>query len=330
MAVGAAYFYQGELARSLEVYDEALGLLFEVENSALTASSLVNVALMLVRKGDLRLARYRAEGGMLLAREIGLQDTIGGSSLVLGWIDTLQGNLAAAFRSFDRAEAAFRELGDPKYLAWLCWHRGQALVLRGELEAARRQHEEALALRRQLGVKGFVAESQAALAALDLVAGRPAQAAAEAEDAVAQFAADRQADSEAWAQSLLAEALAAQGRTAEAAPVMARALALTSSGQSRIINIAVRRRAILFQARSEKTLSPTDARRALDGLLAEAAAAEMTVERLELLLAQQLLARGPADRLVPQLRAAAQEARDRDLGLLAEKIDKALQPEGAP
>lgn len=326
MAMSNAYFYKGDIEHSLDASREAHELLLEIENSALAAANLCNMALILVRRGDLDLARLHAEAGVLLSREIGLQDSTGGGLITLGWIAILQGDLSAASRSFKKAEAVFSALNDPKMTAWLDWHVGQVYLLRGELALARKQHEHALALRLQHGLKGFAAESQAALAAVALEESRPAEAESFARAAAAQFAQEHQADSEAWALSLLSAALAAQGRLPEAAPSMERALLLVASCPNKYIQLSVRRRAIALKAMHQKDADRMPLIGQLSGLLSEAKAAGILIEELEIRLAQYEslpMERRTAEQR-QQIQDLLQEATKRDLKGLALKAQRLL------
>ncbi|MFO0580234.1 MAG: protein kinase [Polyangia bacterium] len=322
MAMSAAYMYQGNIDQSLAASQEALSLLFEIQNSSLSAANLCNMALLSIKKGDLTLARSRAESGVLLAREINLLDSQGAGLIALGWLTLLQGDPAQSVRFFAKARASFEELGDPKMVAWAHWHLGQALLARGELASARRHHLEGLGLRERHGLKGFAAESQLGLAAVALEEGSVAEAEHRTRAAIPQFVSDGQRDEEAWAQALLGRALLLQGRRDEADRAIERARALITASQNRVVRLSVQR---LLAASQLEHATGTRRRRAEQDLTAvhkEAAAAGLVNEAFE---AQLALYRTMASRraaksiLINNLSLFQREAARRGLGLITKK-----------
>jgi tetratricopeptide (TPR) repeat protein len=325
IAMSSAHAYRGELDSALASAQEALTLLVEIENSSLAAASFCNMALLLTKKGELALAQSRAEGGLLLSKQIGLLESVGAGYVVTGLIAVLRGELPRAMQSYQAAAAAFKELGDPRMVAWVDSQVAQVLLLRGELAAARQKNEQALAIRQQHGLSGFAAESQAALAAIDLEEGLWPQAEAHARAAAAQFARDAQVDNEAWAQALRAQALAGQQQPEAAAQAMARASELGGRCQNRLIRLLVQRSAILLRLRQDPSSSAA-AEQQLAPLLAEARAAGLLTEEYEIRAAQYLarLAQGRTPELVQQVRSFAQQASSRELGLLARRVRMTL------
>ncbi len=321
MAMSSAYSYKGELDRALETAQEALNLLVRIENSSLIAADLCNMAVLLVKKGDLALAQSRAEGGLLLARQIDLKESVGTGYVVLGTIAMLQGNFTRALESFKEADSVLQELGDPRMVAWVDAHVAEVMTLRGDLTAARQKQELALAIRKQHGLSGFAAESQAALAAIDLEEQKWAQAEERARGAAEQFARDSQSDNQALALALLAQALAGQNRLPEAAQAIESAKEMAGKYQNRIIRLYVQRNAALLRLRWDKQTPIEAVSRELGDCLAAAHAAGMIVEELELRLAQLsiLLSRGRSPELLNQVRGLAQEAQSHGFGLLAGK-----------
>jgi tetratricopeptide (TPR) repeat protein len=280
-----------------------------------------------VQKGSLALAHSRAESGLLLAREIGLGETVGTGYLALGLIAMQQADLDGATRFFQQAEATYLELAAPRMVAWAAWHSAQVLGLRGDLAAARRKHEEALAVRLTHELIGFAAESRAALAALALDEERFAEAETLARAAIGHFAAERQHDNEAWAQSVLAQALVAQRKLAEAQPVLLRAQELAAASQNLLIRLPVQRRALGL--RQATGVHAVETERELARLLAEATASGMVLEQFELRLEHYrlALAQAPGKVVVPEALALAQEAKRHGLGLIEKKLAALLGPQ---
>ena len=322
MAMSSAHAYKGELDSALGSAQEALTLLVEIENSSLAAASFCNMALMLTKKGDLALAQSRAEGGLLLSKQIGLLESVGAGYIVTGLIGVLQGDFARAMQSYQAAEAAFKELGDPRMVAWVDSQVAQVLLMRGDLAAARQKNEQALATRQQHGLSGFAAESQAALATIDLEEQRWEPAEARARAAAEQFARDAQADNEAWAQALRARALGGQSKPEAARQAMARATELAGRCQNRLIRLLVQRSAILFRLEQDKGYGAEAAGRELAALLVEARASGLVAEELEIRAAQYRvqLAQARTPELAQQVRSFASEAASRDFGLIARRV----------
>jgi len=322
MATSSAYTYQGDIARALTASQEAHELLLRIQNSPLTAANLCNMGILHTKKGNLELARARAEGGLLLSREIGLLESVGAGLIALGTISMLEANLDGAMQSFEQAETALAELGDPRMTAWVYWHMAQVMLLRGDLAAARKKHEAALAIREKSGLKGFAAESQAALAALALEERLPSEAEMRARAAARQFAEDRQADNEAWAQTVLAAALWAQGKRAEAEQAMERGRSLAANCQNLMIRLYVRRESAILKA-NQAELSQHE----LTATLAEAKAAGLVVESFESELAKLriMLESSHGKGLNQQILLLANKAAHRGLGLIAQKATAMIQ-----
>ncbi len=322
MAMSTVYVHQGNIAQSLAAVQDAHSLLLSIENSALTAANLCNMAFLLIRTGDLKVALARAEGGMLLAREIGALESMGSGLVAMGSIAFLQGNIGGAMKSFQQAESAFQELGDSGLVAWAYWNIAQVYLLRGELELARQKHEAALAIREQGSLKGFAAESRAALAEVALEQQEPARAESLARIAVQQFAQESQVDNEAWAQALLAQALDAQGRPAEAIKAIERARGLAHDGQHLSIGLAVRRLFATIRVDHTQRKSLEAAQRELAAILAEASAAGFVTEELQTKLAIHSISleQGHGSQVAETLSDFSQEAAKRGFGLIAKKV----------
>lgn len=222
---------------------------------------------------------------MLLAREIGSLESIGSGYIAMGWISLLQGNTDSALQSFQQAEKTFDELGDPMMIAWDYWNIAQVYVMRGELDTARKKHEEALRIREQAALKGFAAESRAALADIALEQQEPARAESMARSAVQQFALESQTDNEAWALALLAQSLAAQGKQAEAREAVERARRLTEDCQNLSVRLFVTRTYASMTVNRAQKNSRDSAQRELAALLTAASAAGFVTEEFQIRLA---------------------------------------------
>jgi tetratricopeptide (TPR) repeat protein len=328
MAMGAAYMFQGDFNRALTTAEDALNLLLEIENSSLTAAHLANMAQLLIKRGDLALARSRAEGGLLLAREIGLQEIIGSSFIAIGWIAAMKGNVVAAMNAYQQAETAFNALGDPRMSAWSDWHIGQLLLITGQLAEARKRHEQALAVREKHGLLGFAAESRCALAVVANEDQRSREGETLARAAAEQFASEGQADNEAWARAVLAESLLAQGKHAEAQAELSRAQGRIAGSQNMVIELFVRRKNIALTL--AKSADHQASLQSLDKALAMAKREGLLPEELEIsLLIQKLLSnkRLPSE-AAKEMVEIENKANARGLGLIARKAKQSLASMG--
>ena len=207
---------RGDAKQAFAVFYDALAILLDAGSGNGTAIHLGNLALLLLRAGDLSLATARAEASLVLSREVDYKEAYATALLSLGWIDLYRAQLDAATGRAQQAARIAKEQGDELLGAWSNWLLGETLLLRGELGPAREKHKLALEQRSVVGSRGFVAESRAALAYLELLSGNPAAAVAHAEQAVPLFHEDGQLDGEAWALAVFGAAQAASGHSPEA------------------------------------------------------------------------------------------------------------------
>jgi hypothetical protein len=107
------------------------------------------------------------------------------------------------------------------------------LADRGDLAAAGKSYQESLALRKQMGEKQTVAETELALARLSIEEGHAADAETVIRKCKEQFHQDAQADDELAASTTLMEGLLVQGKSVEAAKEAqaSQALAAKSTNQ---------------------------------------------------------------------------------------------------
>jgi tetratricopeptide (TPR) repeat protein len=207
---------RGDAKQAFAVFYDALAILLDAGSGNGTAIHLGNLALLLLRAGDLSLATARAEASLVLSREMDYKEAYATALLSLGWIELYRAQLDAATGRAQQAARIAKEQGDELLGAWSNWLLGETLLLRGELGPAREKHQLALEQRSVVGSRGFVGESRAALAYLELLSGNPAAAVAHAEQAVPLFHEDGQLDGEAWALAVFGAAQAASGHSPEA------------------------------------------------------------------------------------------------------------------
>lgn len=128
---------------------------------------------------------------------------------------------------YQQAVGIQHEIDDKSYYAASLVSIGKLRRQTGDSDGARKVYEEALALRRQLGEKGTVAETQMALAELDCDFGQAFDAETLAQAAIQEFQTEREADNQIQSEALLSTALLQQGKLADAQRAIARALTLS-------------------------------------------------------------------------------------------------------
>jgi ATP/maltotriose-dependent transcriptional regulator MalT len=113
------------------------------------------------------------------------------------------------------------------------------MLIKGDIDAARNKHEDALALRREIGEKGAVADSQLALAQIALLQDAPQDAEAPVREALQQFRTEGRKDQEAAGLAVLARSLLAQNRFEEARDANVRGEALASQSNNGSLRLAM-------------------------------------------------------------------------------------------
>jgi tetratricopeptide (TPR) repeat protein len=212
-----------------------------------------------------------------------LQDRSGEAAQLfsLAGVSFNQLDLANAEKYLAESESLATAIDDQTRIVDALAFEGDLASARGDLAAERKKREAALTRGRGLGDKNLIAQSQLALAELELDKGHPSPALAYAEDALAHFQAEHMPDEEAEAHATLARVLLAQHSLAEArrAGELADRLAARSKQPEVRITVA------LVKARLAATARPAEGLRLLDDALAQAQAAGLGPLAFEVRLA---------------------------------------------
>ena len=302
-AIGTIHSWRGDLGKALWVGEQTLKLLMDAENDTLTAVQLGNLASRLCQRGQLPLAKARAEAGLLLGRQVGNREATGQALVSLGLIAFLNAELEEAETRFTQARAELQLLGDPRMTAWVDFQLGQLRLAQGRIDEAAQLHQRALQVREAQQLGSFAAESRMALGTLALLHRNYAEAEAMARAALVRFTEDRSADNQAWSQALLSQALAAQGRHGEARVALAAAAAQLDQSQ----NILLRTRALALLAPALKSVPAAEralVQRQLSDALTQAQQAGFVPEELELNLQLALLTTSPSASPLPHTEKA--------------------------
>ena len=126
-------------------------------------------------------------------REVGDQ---GGIALALNNLGDLlcrQGDCLGAQRRYEEALRVCLAIQDKKQSGYALHGLGGFLMSQGNLDEAKK-HEEALAVRAEMGAKGAAAESRLVLAEISIEDGHPAEAESAAREAGEEFRKENESD----------------------------------------------------------------------------------------------------------------------------------------
>lgn len=320
---------RGDAQHAFETFHDALAILIEAGSGNGTAIHLGNVALLLLRMGELPLATARAEASLVLAREVDYKEASATAQLSLGWIALHRTELLRVEQRIAAAERTASELDDNLLSAWLLWLSAESQLLRGNLVQAEQKHEQALQLRTLVGSSGFVAESRVALAYVALLDERAEDARSFAEQALPLFRSDGQRDGETFALAVQSAALAQQKKEAEALALAAQTEALNRDNPY----LPMRATVLCTLARTYAALAkPQHAEHSLEQiqrLLSDPRLAELRTKRIELQLAQARLRllRGRTPETLAGLRAIQQESQQAGFLLAAQEAARLSDPQ---
>ncbi len=251
-----------------------------------------NLGLTLQRLGKLDEAAVRFEQALALFHQLQNRGGEAAQLFALAGISFNQLNLEKAESYLAQSSSLAAAVDDQARICDALALEGDMAAARGDLAAVRGKRQERLTRARSLGDKNVVAESQLALAELELEKGHPSPAQAYAQDALDHFQAEHIPDGEAEARAALARALLAQHSLAEARRAIEPADRLAATSKEPEVKITV----ALAKARLAETAKPEEARRILAGALAQAQAAKLGPLALEVRLAQGELEAAHGDR----------------------------------
>lgn len=312
---------QGNLAGAQSRYATAVETWRRLGDRAHEAQATGNLGLTLKMQGKLDEAARRFAQALELDRQLHNRSGEAMQLFQLAGIAFNQLDLAKAESYLEQSSSLGAAIDDQTRVVDDLALAADVAAARGDLAAVRRKREEALTRGRGLGDKNVIAESQLALAELELERGRPSQAQAYAQAALEQYRAEHMADEEAAAEAALARALLAQHSLAEARSALARASRLAARSTQPEVKIAV----AIAQARLAAETQPEEARRILAGALAQAQATGLGPLALEARLAQGELEaeHGDRRRAADLLAALEQDARNHGFILIADRAARA-------
>jgi tetratricopeptide (TPR) repeat protein len=240
----------------------------------------------------------------------------------LAWILWVRGDLPAAQRAADEALAISQQVGQKTLLALNLFNLGNIARDKGDLGAARAKHEESLALRDEMGQKERAAENQVELARIAIEEGRASDAEVLVRQAMSVFRAAGSLSEEAMGLSVLIQALLAQGKVADAQGALDRAGELSK----RTLTVHAQLRMAIGVARLNGALGrTTNAGKELALAVSDAQRAGFYGRQLEarLALGEIEMKSGATVAGRARLEALEAEARAKGYGLIARKANSA-------
>jgi tetratricopeptide (TPR) repeat protein len=317
---------QGNLVGAESRYEAAVDTYRRLGDREREAPALGNLGHALKMQGKLEEAAKRFDQALTLYHQ--MQNRLGEANQLLGLAEVSfdQLELDKADSHLARSITLATAIDDQTAIADALGLSGRVAAARGDLAAAQARHEEALTKGRGLGDKNRVAESQLTLAELELARGHPSPAQAYARSALSQFRSEHIQDGEAAAQALLARALLGQGSLAEARSAVEQADRLAAKSLEPEVRISV----ALAKARLAEAARPEEALRILAGALAQAQAAGLGQERLEVQLAigEIEMKRGDRRHAAELLTALEREARHHGCNRIADGAARAQAAAG--
>jgi len=364
--MGDALGTQGHYERAIETYQRALNQLEGLGEHEKTGAVLNNMAGGYATLGKLDRAEqlYRAAKaefeqsgdqnnkvvamgniadidylrGNLKAAEKSYQDALrAGSSLEnadSGWLSyrladlsLAEGQVQESHRLAQQAVDYYRSIhGAYQYLTGAMLVLGEALQAQGDLAGARSQFEQALATQQKMGALEQAAESQAALAALDIEEGRSKEAESLSRAAVAEFEKEKNDPDASSAYTVLSRSLLMQGQPEEARKAVQRALdlSLTNSDPALTLPAQIQQARVEMGSKDENA-STASALRHLNSAIATAKRlGYYNLETQARLALGQLELKTNASLGHKQLQTLAAETRNRGYELVARHAEAAM------
>lgn len=210
------YCLRGDMGHAEQLFLQAIGLFREVGNPEGLAAAMGNLAAARLGQGKLIEAEKMLEASVPDYQAVEDKEGVALTLNNLGDLSRQSGKLDAAEIDYRRARATAQEVESKSAVAYVLSGLGDVYQDRGELTQARRSFEDALTLRKQLGERQAVGESQVQLARLAVEDGRGGEAEVTLRQWQEQFHLEQQADDELLSRIGLSEALLAQGKQVEA------------------------------------------------------------------------------------------------------------------
>ena len=310
---------QGDLAGARRTYEQALGISREINDKEGMADSQGGLGTVLDLQGDFPAARKAVETAIEFDLQNGESAGPAPDKLV-DFADILQhqGDIAGASKKYMDALALAKASSDKSNAAYAMFGLGDLSLIAADFAAAKKNYDEALALRSEIGEAQTVRTTHLALTRLMLEQGQTDEAAAAARSVRDDLRVAEMREDQILATCLLARALLAQGKFTDAQKELAGVNALASKEQSLGPRMEFAIVSAMAQAGSGKT---SGAKESLKRVIAETTKAGFIQYELEAQLALATLGgksgRNADDRV--GLEKVERDARTRGFDLIARK-----------
>ena len=230
---------------STRQYQLALALATSIGDKADTLLAQDNLGANLSLQGDFAAARKSFEDSVRTAEEIGDQAGIVEALINLGSLSYLQGDLQNARQSFQNSIDKASQLQLRSRLATALAGMGDVKFAEDDLQSAYRSYQQSLTMRTELGEQGGKAQNQLSLANLALENRQAAQAESLARDAASEFEKENDSDQRTAAEDVLARSLIAQGKYDQAAREIVVAQELGARDMPTTLSLSITRARLL-------------------------------------------------------------------------------------
>jgi tetratricopeptide (TPR) repeat protein len=260
-------YEQGKFAAAKKKYEESLAITREIGEKRGIARGLTNLGILLHGQGQLVESRKLHEQSLAIRREIGDKS---GIALALNNLSSTLfdlGDLAATQKALDEQTPMFQQAGIQRGMAYALFIQAEVKKEEDKLDEARKDHEQALAMRNKLVEKTTAEDSVLALANLSIDEGHAANAEQPSRQVLSEAQAEKATGNEISARVTLARSLLEEGKPAEAEKEIRVAETAVATTEARLSAIDVATTAGRIHAANGKA---AEAAKSLAGALAEA------------------------------------------------------------
>ncbi|MGC2403446.1 MAG: tetratricopeptide repeat protein, partial [Acidobacteriaceae bacterium] len=231
------YYQHGDLARAGSMFSRAIEEFRVVGNPDGIAAAMSDLGAIRLTQGNLSEAKKLLQESIPNYQAAADIEGMAISLDNLGDLARQSGDLPLAETNYQQARIKAENIESKSAAAYVLMGMGDLYKDRGDIAQARKSYESSLALRRQLGDRQTMGESQVALAVLSVEDGRAGEGEKTLREWKEQFHTERQADDELAASVGLTIVLLAQGRAAEAQKEVDGAKELAAKSQNALYRL---------------------------------------------------------------------------------------------